>query len=102
MRRGGPPGAKGYTARDAVARSGASGAPSDPSAAMKILEIVYRYDAGSPAPRGRPGSPAAACARLERGNVDFAALIDRLAESERGVARQVVHIDPRELGVRSG
>ena len=69
---------------------------------MKFVEIVYRYETAELAARERPASPAAAIARLDRGNVDFAALINQLAQSASGVARQVVHVDPRELGVRTG
>jgi len=37
---------------------------------MRIVEIVYRYEAVEA--RARPQTPAAARTRLERGNVDFA------------------------------
>ncbi len=69
---------------------------------MKAVEIVYRYDGDSSALRARPDSAASARRRLERGNAEFAELIDRLDALEGGVVQQVVHVDPRELGVRSG
>ncbi len=67
---------------------------------MRIVEIVYRYDAVELRPR--PETPLAARARLEGGNVEFATLIDRLDSGAERVAQHVVHIDPRELGVNSG
>jgi carbonic anhydrase len=69
---------------------------------MKTVEIVYRYDADQTPPRARPASAAQARGRLENGNVEFAELIDRLDAGAVGVAQQVVHVDPRELGVRTG
>ncbi|HTO68219.1 MAG TPA: carbonic anhydrase [Myxococcota bacterium] len=67
---------------------------------MRIVEIVYRYDAEEL--RARPDSPRAARERLQRGNLDFASLIERIDVGEGRVAQQVVHVDPRELGVRTG
>ena len=67
---------------------------------MRVVEIVYRYDGEDLRPR--PETPQAARDRLERGNVDFASLIERLDSGGEQLARQVVHVDPRELGVRTG
>src|SRR5262249_9792646 len=47
-----------------------------------------------------PDNARAARERLERGNAQFASLLERIDGDEDGVARQVVHVDPRELGVR--
>jgi carbonic anhydrase len=66
---------------------------------MKTVEIVYRYGGDGVISRARPDSAAAARERLERGNVEFAELIDRLDGLDDGVARQFVRVDPRELGV---
>jgi len=62
---------------------------------MPPVEITYRYD-GSEL-RARPETARAARERLERGNADFAALVERADAG--GVARHVVNVDPRELGV---
>jgi len=44
--------------------------------AVKTVEIVYRYDADEL--RRRPGDARSARERLERGNVGFARLVDRV------------------------
>ena len=67
---------------------------------MRVVEIVYRYDAEDL--RVRPDSPRAARGRLEQGNREFAALLERLDAGEGRVAQQIVHVDPRELGVNTG
>ena len=67
---------------------------------MQIVEIVYRYDGEEL--RARPDSSRAARERLEQGNLAFAALIERIDGAGELVAQQVVHVDPRVLGVRTG
>ena len=67
---------------------------------MKIVEIVYRYDADEL--RRRPDDARGARERLERGNLDFASLVERVQSGDERALQLVVHVDPRELGVRSG
>ena len=67
---------------------------------MRIVEIVYRYDADEE--RRRPEDARSARERLERGNLDFARLVERVDSGDEPLVQQVVHVDPRELGVRSG
>lgn len=68
---------------------------------MKFVEITYRYGGRPPGKRELPRDAAAARARLDEGNRAFASLIANL-NRERGEARRVVHVDPRDLGLASG
>jgi carbonic anhydrase len=65
---------------------------------MKTVEIVYRYEAGDAPARPRPADAAAARRRLDAGNQAFAGLLDGLAD-DRGVARRVIPVDARDLGL---
>ena len=67
---------------------------------MKTVEISYRY--WSPAPtRPRPHDAEAARLRLSEGNHAFATLLDSLSEGA-GLARRVIDVDPRDLGLLQG
>lgn len=68
---------------------------------MKTIEVTYRYEGcGCPA-RPQPSNSEAARRRLEEGNRAFAALFDNLVDQD-GVARQVVQVDLRDLGLLPG
>jgi carbonic anhydrase len=68
---------------------------------MKIVEIVYRCDGSDTAIRSRPADAQAARDRLDGGSRTMAALLAGAAEGS-GVARRVVPIDPRDLGLALG
>ena len=66
-----------------------------------MVEITYRYEAQETPTRSRPLNSDAAQARLNDGNLAFAALLDGLKD-ETSQARLVVQIDPRDLGLLRG
>jgi carbonic anhydrase len=68
---------------------------------MKVVEITYRYDATDATLRPRPVDADAACARMNEGTRSIAALLADLSEGS-GVARRVITVDPRDLGVQAG
>ena len=68
---------------------------------MKIVEITYRYDASDAVARPRPSDPDSARDRLDEGSRTIAALLDSLTEGT-GTARQVIPVDPRDLGLATG
>jgi len=65
---------------------------------MQTSRSVYRYDGEEL--RARPDSSRTRASGSSRG-LAFAALMSGSTRSER-VAQQVVHVDPRVLGVRTG
>jgi carbonic anhydrase len=68
---------------------------------VKIVEITYRYDASDAVARPRPSDPDSARDRLDEGSRTIAALLDSLTEGT-GTARQVIPVDPRDLGLATG
>src|SRR4051794_33883889 len=68
---------------------------------MKILEITYRYESSTLAPRARPADANAARARLDEGSRTFAALLESLHD-DAGTARRVIQVDPHDLGLHAG
>jgi carbonic anhydrase len=68
---------------------------------MKAVEITYRYGTSSASARTRPSDAESACLRLTEGSRAFAALMEDLAHGS-GVARSVVDIDARALGLQDG
>ena len=48
-----------------------------------MFELIYRYDPNEPRPVDRPLDPTAARLRLEKGNAEFAALLDGTAGTNR-------------------
>lgn len=67
---------------------------------MGSVEITYRYGLEMAEDRRRPADAAAARARLEAGNLSFAALLDSLAQDR--AARQEIAIDARDVGLAEG
>ena len=65
---------------------------------MPSVDIIYRYDTEAMRARERPASADAARARLEAGNLRFAALLDSLARGNPGL-RHEIRIDARDVGV---
>lgn len=68
---------------------------------MKTVDITYRYEARDTPARPQPLGSDAALLRLDEGNRAFAALLDDLTD-DTGAARQVVQVDPRDLGLLPG
>jgi carbonic anhydrase len=68
---------------------------------MKTVDIIYRCNASETAIRPLPSDSDAALLRLDRGNKDFAALLDHIKD-ESGLIQQVISVDPRDLGLGSG
>ncbi len=68
---------------------------------MKKVEIVYRYEDSDALPERRPADAQAAERQLDEGSRAFAAIFAGLGTA-KGVARSVVHVDPRDLGLQSG
>jgi carbonic anhydrase len=68
---------------------------------MRQVEITYRYDADSTVSRPRPSDADEACRRLDEGNQAFATLFDSLV-SGSGMARRVIAVDSRDLGILPG
>jgi carbonic anhydrase len=67
---------------------------------VKTVDIIYRYNAQDITTRPLPSESSVALLRLNRGNRDFAALLDHV-ENEVGV-QQIIPVDPRDLGLVSG
>jgi len=65
---------------------------------MPSVDIIYRYDTEAMRARERPAGLEAARARLEAGNLRFAALLDSLARGNPGL-RHEIRIDARDVGV---
>jgi len=65
---------------------------------VKVIEIAYRYDGALAATRARPASADAARERLNRGSRAVATLLEQSADGT-GTARQVIHVDPQDLGI---
>ncbi len=65
---------------------------------MNTIEITYRYDGAEASMRGRPGDAEAAIQRLNDGNRAFAELFIRHDEGLQ-VSRQIIPVDPRDLGL---
>jgi carbonic anhydrase len=72
-----------------------------PGAAMKIVELTYRYDAEDAATWARPADAQQARERLDSGNRSFAELLDGLNQGS-GFARRLIPVDPRDLGLVVG
>lgn len=70
-------------------------------ASMKVVEITYRYEGRDAPARPRPLDAQAARNRLDEGNRAFGALLAGVAGKD-DMARRVVHVDPRDLGLLSG
>jgi carbonic anhydrase len=68
---------------------------------VKTVDIIYRYEAGDAPKRRAPPDSNAALLRLNDGNRDFAALLDHVKDTS-GVIKQVIRVDPRDLGLSSG
>jgi carbonic anhydrase len=68
---------------------------------MKIVDIIYRYEARDTSTSLRPLDSDAALHRLEDGNRAFAALFENQTEQSAD-AQCIVQIDSRELGLLSG
>jgi carbonic anhydrase len=67
---------------------------------MKIVDIIYRYEARDTSASLRPSDTDAALHRLENGNRAFAALFESGAEQNANV-QCIVPVDSRELGLLS-
>ena len=67
---------------------------------MKIVDIIYRYEARDTSASLRPSDTDAALRRLEDGNRAFAALFESGAEQNADV-QCIVPVDSRELGLLS-
>jgi carbonic anhydrase len=68
---------------------------------VKIVDIIYRYEAGDSPRKALPADSDAALLRLNSGNRDFAALLDHVKD-ESGDIQQIIPVDPRDLGLVSG
>jgi hypothetical protein len=68
---------------------------------MTNVEIIYRYSSPGAPTRPRPHNSEAARLRLSDGNHAFATLLDGLSQGT-GVARRVIDVDPRDLGLLRG
>lgn len=68
-----------------------------PPRARAPLEIVYRYDPARPAAGARPATAAEARRLLERGNREFASLLDQ-ARGKGPATTRVLTLDLRDLG----
>jgi carbonic anhydrase len=68
---------------------------------VKVVEITYRCDGSDIGSRARPADAAAACARLDEGSRTMAALLRDFGEGS-GIARRVIALDPRDLGLMPG
>ena len=68
---------------------------------MKTVEIIYRYSSPGAPTLPRPQDAEAARLRLSDGNHAFATLLDSLSEGA-GLARRVIDVDPRDLGLLQG
>jgi len=68
---------------------------------VRLVEITYRYDTDGAAIRPRPADAVEARDRLDQGNLAFAALLDGLGD-DAGIARRVIAVDPRDLGLAPG
>ena len=66
---------------------------------MKIVDIIYRYEARDTSASLRPSHTDAALRRLEDGNKTFAALFGSTAD--QNVVQCIVPVDSRELGLSS-
>jgi len=66
---------------------------------MKIVDIIYRYEARDTSASLRPSHTDAALRRLEDGNKTFAALFESTAD--QNVVQCIVPVDSRELGLSS-
>jgi carbonic anhydrase len=76
-------------------------APRSTGSAVKIIDIVYRYDGTDAAVRPRPSDAEGARARLQDGSQSIGALLGDPAEGD-GIARRVIPLDPRDLGLAPG
>lgn len=65
---------------------------------MHAVEFTYRYSAASTDRRPHPGDAAAAQARLEEGNRQFALAFD----PANAAARHVIDVDPVDVNLRLG
>jgi carbonic anhydrase len=65
---------------------------------MKTVEITYRYSAQEVPTRARPTDAETARRRLDEGSQAFSTLLDGMKDGS-GVAKRIVEIDPRELGL---
>jgi carbonic anhydrase len=65
---------------------------------MKTVEVTYRYASDAKFVRERPGDADAAQRRLDKGNRDFAALLNEL-DSEQGSTQRIIQVDPQDLGL---
>jgi carbonic anhydrase len=65
---------------------------------MKAVDIVYHYAAHDASTRAPSADSDAALLRLNDGNREFAALLDRVKDDD-GVIKQIIPVDPRDLGL---
>jgi len=65
---------------------------------MKIVEIIYRYDADAGMARERPADAEAALQRMNDGNRAFAELFNS-QKDQASPEHHVLHIDPSDLGL---
>ena len=65
---------------------------------MKIFEIAYRYERDVADARPRPANAEAARSRLDEGSRAIAAMLADAAHGT-GIARHVIPVDPRNLGL---
>lgn len=68
--------------------------------APRPLEILYRYDPARPVTSTRPATAAQAQRLLERGNREFASLLDQATGKVRATTR-ILPLDLRDLGAGS-
>ena len=68
---------------------------------MKILEVSYLYDEALARARGRPVDAEGARRRLDEGSRSLASLLMDAADGD-GIARRVIPVDPRDLGLGPG
>jgi len=65
---------------------------------VKIVDVIYRYEAQEPPARPLPGNSDAARSRLDGGNRVFAALLERV-QDESGHIEHVIPVEPHDLGI---
>ena len=68
---------------------------------MNVVEITYRYGGRNAAARARPATAEAARERLDQGSRAISALF-KSWHVNRGTARRIVAVDPRNLGLQPG
>lgn len=68
---------------------------------MKIVDVIYRYQAVDAPAKPKPSDSDEARRRLDDGNMVFAELLEQVRDGQ-GRAETVIPVDVRELGLVSG